>query len=114
MAPRCRGVVLLWEPPERYARHDMTDNVADLFARHRAVIAGLVLSITAAACASTTSGGPETLPPPAPVPANITPAAPKALFATAADGTRIVYDVTGTGPALVLVHGGGQTRESWK
>jgi len=29
------------------------------------------------------------------------------------DGTKIVYDVTGSGPALLLVHGGGQTGTSW-
>src|SRR5262245_6718869 len=29
------------------------------------------------------------------------------------DGTRIAYDVTGSGPALILLHGGGQTRKAW-
>jgi pimeloyl-ACP methyl ester carboxylesterase len=32
---------------------------------------------------------------------------------TAADGTRIAYEVSGSGPALLLLHGGGQTRQSW-
>jgi pimeloyl-ACP methyl ester carboxylesterase len=41
------------------------------------------------------------------------PAAPKPLIATSADGTKIAYEVTGTGPALLLAHGGGQTRRSW-
>jgi pimeloyl-ACP methyl ester carboxylesterase len=51
--------------------------------------------------------------------ANATPAAPaaaaapKPLIATSADGTKIAYEVTGTGPALLLAHGGGQTRRSW-
>ena len=27
------------------------------------------------------------------------------------DGVRIVYDVTGRGPAIVLLHGGGVTRQ---
>jgi len=35
------------------------------------------------------------------------------LFATSVDGTRIAYDVTGSGPALVLLHGAGNTRRDW-
>ena len=35
-------------------------------------------------------------------------------FAVSMDGVRIAYDVTGTGPALVLLHGGGQTRRVWQ
>lgn len=34
-------------------------------------------------------------------------------FVTSADGTRIAYDVRGSGPAIVLLHGGGQTRQVW-
>ena len=34
-------------------------------------------------------------------------------YATSEDGTRIAYDVTGTGPAVMLLHGGGQTRRVW-
>ena len=34
-------------------------------------------------------------------------------FATSRDSTRIAYDVTGTGPAVMLLHGGGQNRKSW-
>jgi len=41
------------------------------------------------------------------------PAAPKILFAKSPDGTRIAYEVVGSGPALMLVHGGGQTRRTW-
>lgn len=34
---------------------------------------------------------------------------------TSADGTRLVYDISGSGPAVFLLHGGGggQTRLSW-
>lgn len=41
------------------------------------------------------------------------PAPPKPLTAKSADGTKIVYEVNGSGPALILLHGGGQTRRSW-
>lgn len=34
-------------------------------------------------------------------------------FATSKDGARIAYDVTGTGPAVMLLHGGGQNRHVW-
>ena len=34
----------------------------------------------------------------------------RTLFAVSKDGAGITYDVTGTGPALVLLHGAGQTR----
>jgi pimeloyl-ACP methyl ester carboxylesterase len=34
-------------------------------------------------------------------------------FATATDGTRIAYDVSGTGPLLALLHGLASTRASW-
>ena len=36
-----------------------------------------------------------------------------AAFATSPDGTRIAYDVTGKGPVVMLLHGGGQTRKVW-
>lgn len=35
------------------------------------------------------------------------------LFAVSEDGARIAYDMTGIGPALVLLHGAGQTRRAW-
>lgn len=39
--------------------------------------------------------------------------APKPQTATSPDGTKIVFEVTGSGPALILLPGGGQTRHSW-
>jgi len=36
-----------------------------------------------------------------------------AQFAGSTDGTRIAYDVTGSGPALMLIHGVGKTRLDW-
>lgn len=41
------------------------------------------------------------------------PPAPKVVTVKAADGTKIMVDVIGTGPALMLLPGGGQTRKSW-
>jgi pimeloyl-ACP methyl ester carboxylesterase len=35
------------------------------------------------------------------------------LFSTSPDGTHIAYDVTGSGPALMLLHGAGRTRRDW-
>jgi pimeloyl-ACP methyl ester carboxylesterase len=32
---------------------------------------------------------------------------------TSRDGTRIAYDVSGQGPALMLLHGAGKTRRDW-
>ncbi len=34
-------------------------------------------------------------------------------FAISSDGTRIAYDSTGTGPALILLHGLGTERSDW-
>lgn len=36
------------------------------------------------------------------------------LFATSPDGTRLAYECSGTGPALVLLHGGGHSRQMWR
>jgi pimeloyl-ACP methyl ester carboxylesterase len=35
------------------------------------------------------------------------------LYANSPDGTRIAYDRSGMGPAIVLLHGGGGTRQEW-
>ncbi len=32
-------------------------------------------------------------------------------FVTSKDGTKIAYDVTGSGPVVILLHGGGQERQ---
>lgn len=37
----------------------------------------------------------------------------RAQFVTSQDGTRIAYDVTGSGPALMLLHGAGKSRKDW-
>ncbi len=35
-------------------------------------------------------------------------------FANSRDGTRIAYDCSGTGPAVILLHGGGGSRQEWQ
>lgn len=35
------------------------------------------------------------------------------LFTTSPDNTKIAYDCNGSGPAIVLVHGGGSDRQVW-
>jgi pimeloyl-ACP methyl ester carboxylesterase len=97
------------------------------------VLALAVALATASACvsSSTTTTKPTEKPtapaeasaqkPAAPARGGAAPAAPASGAAaaekiptiTAADGTKIAYEVSGTGPALLLLHGGGQNRKSW-
>ncbi|MGD9902851.1 MAG: alpha/beta fold hydrolase [Vicinamibacterales bacterium] len=68
-----------------------------------------------AACASTRPAGSASTPAaPSAAAAADAAAAAKVPMATSKDGTKIAYEVTGTGPAVMLVPGGGQTRGSWK
>ena len=34
-------------------------------------------------------------------------------YANSSDGTRIAFGVSGSGPVVMLLHGGGQTRRAW-
>ena len=91
--------------------------------RHLRILPAVAVSIALAACAQTTAkpqgNASPTAPdaatqkPGAPAAGNASPAVPKPDIATSPDGTKIAYEKTGTGPALLLVHGGGQTRRSW-
>jgi pimeloyl-ACP methyl ester carboxylesterase len=99
----------------------MISSVAAMRPLARAVMClASILSVTA--CASTRPAGTPASPAgataPAPgrasTPAAAAAAASKVPMATSKDGTRIAYEVTGTGPALMLVPGGGQSRGSWK
>lgn len=101
-----------------------------MVARTPGAIALFLLALGVSACAqatsptSTTPATTTAAPAPQKPAAPATPAAtaqaattaaktPKALMATSADGTKIAYETTGTGPVLMLLHGGGQTRRSW-
>lgn len=75
----------------------------------RILVAGLcTVVLTTAAMPLSAQQPPASAKPAAPA-----PAPPKPQTAKSPDGTKIVYEVTGTGPALLLLHGGGQTRRSW-
>lgn len=103
-------------------------NVQDPARAQRAALTALILALSIA-CVSTSTTPATTEKPAAPAaPATEKPAAPAAATATpaagaqaaaklqtitAADGTKIAYDVGGSGPFLLLLHGGGQTRKSW-
>jgi len=87
-------------------------------------LVGGVLAMAAAACVQATSGASPEQPSQAAgqapgataagsQAANAKPPAPQAMTATSPDGTKIAYEKTGAGPALILLHGGGQTRKSW-
>lgn len=110
----------------------------DVATTRRLKTASILLALATSACATSRPTGTTTTPtPPAPAPAAATqkpaaaaaaggqtppaaatgaaarPAAPARKFATAKDGTKLAYDVTGSGPFLILMHGGGQAGRSW-
>ncbi|MGQ0735539.1 MAG: alpha/beta fold hydrolase [Acidobacteriota bacterium] len=81
-----------------------------------AAAAGLAAGLTSCAAATskpTTPAMASAPAQPAPPETAATPAAPKAPRVTSADGTSIAYERAGQGPAILLLHGGGQTRRSW-
>ena len=94
-------------------------------ARRLKTVVGIFLALIASACAtSRPSGSPQPATAPAAPAAAGTPrpaagapagaaATPARKSATAKDGTKIAYDMTGTGPFLVMLHGGGQSARSW-
>ena len=113
----------------------MTMQFVGTVARTPGAVAIYLLALALSGCAQTTSQtttAPATTPPaaetqkpvapattaapaagPAAGPAAAAAKTPKALTATSPDGTKIAYEKAGSGPALMLLHGGGQTRRSW-
>ena len=84
---------------------------------HPRVVMCLASVLFVAACAPVRTAGTPAPPtgPAVPAPGGASAAAAsKVPMVTAKDGTKIAYEVTGAGPALMLVPGGGQTRGSWK
>ena len=94
--------------------------------RAPAVVCGGLMIVLSACAQATTAGAPEQpasasaasqgAAAPASRGAQATPAAapaPKVMMADSPDGTEIAYEKTGAGPALLLLHGGGQTHKSW-
>jgi pimeloyl-ACP methyl ester carboxylesterase len=106
-------------------------------ARGLKTVVGITLALIASACAtSRPSGSPpptapaaDTAKPATPAPATTArragaparaaaetqkPAAPAGRrIATSKDGTKIAYDVAGSGPFLMALHGGGYSARSW-
>ena len=102
----------------------------DVATARRLKTVSILLALTASACAtSRPSGSPQTPTAPAPTapaaaaqrptagaaPATAAPGTqkPTRKTVTAKDGTTLAYDMTGTGPFLILLHGGGQAARSW-
>ena len=105
----------------------------DVATTRRLKTASILLALAASACATSRPTGTTTTPTPpatasapaagaataagrpaaAGAAAAAAPAAPVRRFATAKDGTKIAYDMTGTGPFLIMLHGGGQAARSW-
>jgi pimeloyl-ACP methyl ester carboxylesterase len=78
------------------------------------IVAGTLILFAATAFAQQK---PPEQKPPAQKPGEQKPADQKPVsttkIATSKDGTRIAFDVSGSGPAIMLLHGAGQTRQEW-
>lgn len=91
----------------------------DVRTARRLKTVSILLALTASACATSRPSGSSQTPTatPAAGAAAQRPAAgtekPTRRTVTAKDGTTIAYDVAGTGPFLVMLHGGGQAARSW-
>lgn len=104
--------------PVQTKRHDMAPNFDVALDRTAKALGCILLALVVGACAQGRGRGLKPVPPA--LPQTSKPAVaegqkgpPKPHLATSSDGTKIAYETSGAGPALILLHGGGQTRTSW-
>lgn len=91
--------------PSLRRKHDLLTGFDVRIVRDSKIATLFVLALAVFACVPAWAGQKPA--------AGATAAAAKPLITKSPDGIKIVSDVTGAGTAVMLLHGGGQTRKSW-